>query len=720
MKGAALQDLAIRHIEHLFVPRGLPLVSKGNEIPPTTSILVRGGAGAGKTTLAMALGQGIARAGGGVLLYLSTEFSQAELLYKAQVLRLPGAAVLPWDERGTAKPGDVVTEHLALRVPDEEPLTSAERKSSAIEVAWELLHPSSPEISNVPVRAVVIDAFTLPEADDKDPHLRSDFVAFVQSLERDGISTVLVEESLPGISGWLPFVVDLVFELEWLAEPDTGTLRRRLRCPKSRYARAIAGPHYYGLEDGVPAVWPDLLAIAGRPDATPKFTVSHPAAWFATASEGYARFTRGGIVLVAERSNVHYSILQQTPGVTSVDVRCGTVTTIRGPGADPELKLFDAGDIQDLGWTILRLIRERGVNTAFFSGVEPMMRRPHLEVELLHQLEALRALGLLVVVRSAQTVPHPLASAADLNLLQGPTVRHQVKWPLLGLRSAALWMASAELWASSIPEENIPIPSGGSARGLITRLRATTLKTVPASYRGELQRLLGAQRGSHDNVRMTIELTVLMCQLGSMYHDHLGESGNRTRRSANRWLYAMIGHDAQAAFRIMQDFGTPEEPPGASFLWTSLCAIHARNAASLEILAASSSPEDQTLALPFLLRGLAAQGRATEMQEAARRISIDVEPIILERLIAEGQLFAPDDATRSEGRNRLAALVERADIPSVHRADAAHNLGVASEERGDRDNAARWYLRALDFNPLLDASREAAQRLGAKVPPPPP
>ncbi|MFS8067297.1 MAG: hypothetical protein ACMG6S_13075, partial [Byssovorax sp.] len=97
----------------------------------TTSILIRGGAGTGKTTLGAALGQAIARCENGVVLYLTTEFSQTELLYKAQLLGLPESMVFRWKDRAAAPPGAIVTEHLALSPAGQGPLTSLERKTGS-------------------------------------------------------------------------------------------------------------------------------------------------------------------------------------------------------------------------------------------------------------------------------------------------------------------------------------------------------------------------------------------------------------------------------------------------------------------------------------------------------------------------------------------------------------------------------------------------------------
>lgn len=102
----------------------------------------------------------------------------------------------------------------------------------------------------------------LSERDETTGPTRSDTAAFLQALETRGISTVIVEESAPKQVSWLPFVVDLVFELQFNITEDTRKLVRQLVCRKSRYTPAFAGPHEYDLdEDFVPSVWPDPLDI---------------------------------------------------------------------------------------------------------------------------------------------------------------------------------------------------------------------------------------------------------------------------------------------------------------------------------------------------------------------------------------------------------------------------------------------------------------------------
>ena len=150
-----------------------------------------------------------------------------------------------WPGSGQVTPGSVVVEHLSEVRKGQPVLSSAERRRSSIDAVWGLLHPTNEgaEKPALPVRSVVIDALTLPEPGENDGAQRADLVAFVQALENEGVSVVLVEELAPGAPAWSSFVVDVVFELSSQPDPETQDLRRKLTLPKCRYALSIPGPH---------------------------------------------------------------------------------------------------------------------------------------------------------------------------------------------------------------------------------------------------------------------------------------------------------------------------------------------------------------------------------------------------------------------------------------------------------------------------------------------
>ena len=262
MTDPVLTDLPIRHMEYLFSPPGLPLPIKGEAEVGTTSILVRGGPGAGKTTLAVGLAHGIAKHGGGTVLYLTTEFSPVEVAFKAKLFGLKEDAVDVWPGE-KPKAGDLLVHHLVESRPGHPVASSAERRRTSMDTVWGLLHPDEVDsgIPAVSARVVVIDALTLPDPTETEGAIRADLVAFVQGLENEGISVILVEELGERSFAWSAFVVDVVFDLTLAPDSETQELRRKLTLPKCRYAVTIPGPHDYGLEAVHPAVWPDIFRM---------------------------------------------------------------------------------------------------------------------------------------------------------------------------------------------------------------------------------------------------------------------------------------------------------------------------------------------------------------------------------------------------------------------------------------------------------------------------
>lgn len=267
MKAPRVTELGVHHLQHLFSPEGIPLPSKGASEVGTTSILIRGGPGTGKTTLALALAHSIARKGEGTALYLATEFSPVELRFKATLLGLADFTVSRWPGEDDVESGAILVEHLSQVGDGEQILSDADRRVRSIDAVWELLHPASdsqePASSPTPdgkrpVRVVVVDALAVPEPI-SDGAPRADLVAFIQALESEGCSVILVEELIEERLAWTSFVVDVVLSLTLSPHPETGALRRQLAVLKTRFSISTPGPHDYGLQEGHPAVKPSLI-----------------------------------------------------------------------------------------------------------------------------------------------------------------------------------------------------------------------------------------------------------------------------------------------------------------------------------------------------------------------------------------------------------------------------------------------------------------------------
>lgn len=257
------KELPIEGLGSLFVGGGLPLIPKADEIPPTTSILVRGGAGVGKTTLAVALARGIARKMEGAVLYVTTEIFPTEIRYKARWLGLAETDVLPWDQRAQAREGAFVVRHLALEVNEEQASSVEARSEAALDVAWRLVEQYGREQMELPVRVVVIDAFGLPERTSGRHELRTPVLQWMQALELRGISPILIEEMAAGADDALTFLTDIVLEIrqavvstelvsvsaQLLGQTSTtrNDLVHQLTLTKSRYIPVKAGPHQLAL-----------------------------------------------------------------------------------------------------------------------------------------------------------------------------------------------------------------------------------------------------------------------------------------------------------------------------------------------------------------------------------------------------------------------------------------------------------------------------------------
>lgn len=250
-----IHPTTLRNLERVFTPPGLPLVSKFEGAEPTTTVLIRGPAGAGKSSLAFAVARDLALSGQGAVLYLTTEAFPAEVVHKAELFGVSQDQVFLWAAQDRATSGAVCVQHLAVEVSEleEDALTTQERSALALGAVQSLLTRWA---GPVPVRAVVIDGFGLPEPTSTEAYaLRTAALTCIQALEIRGVSSVLVEEIMPGLQSALPFVVDVVFELSFNERQPENTYRQ-LRAIKSRFSAADPDWRPIGWECGRPAVHP--------------------------------------------------------------------------------------------------------------------------------------------------------------------------------------------------------------------------------------------------------------------------------------------------------------------------------------------------------------------------------------------------------------------------------------------------------------------------------
>jgi hypothetical protein len=74
---------------------------------------------------------------------------------------------------------------------------------------------------------------------------------------------VAIVQETAGIADFVPFVADVVFQLRLDENAGTGERLRKLSCSKSRYARALVGPHDTGVDRDRVMVWPAPPLAAG-------------------------------------------------------------------------------------------------------------------------------------------------------------------------------------------------------------------------------------------------------------------------------------------------------------------------------------------------------------------------------------------------------------------------------------------------------------------------
>ncbi|MEP7124145.1 MAG: ATPase domain-containing protein [Byssovorax sp.] len=705
MTDVLIESFPITGLEYVFVPPGLPLITKTVDAPATTSILIRGGAGAGKTTLAVALAHAIAREQKGVALYLTTEFVATELTYKAKTLKLPEGSVASWQSPKEHAVGTLLAEHLLRTKAGADVKTVAGRKRAAIDAVWELLardkdEPSAEMQAGPPVRAVVIDAFGLPEIENDDEALRNELLGLVQTLELAGITTILIEEAGTRGEAWLPFVVDLVFELELWPDPDTGELSRRLKCPKNRYGRAIPGPHDYGMDNDSPSVWPDLISVGGTHTSLINQGNLPPAIFFPTLTENQYVVCSVGTIILSEydKENPLVAAFLETPGLRVAAVNCGPLTRTRMPDGSLANVPENEGPYA-LAWLLLRAYRAGKINSVLFQEFEFYLSRPRLRVGALRMLEMVRTAGLSICLngRAAELAPATSVSQYLLNGKMAAAIRRSL--PAHRPCLSVLWLAEMQENARADGSDSLEwSPHLHMIRGTLTPSDILSMvdrafvsdpnrSGIDALFRyASILHLLGAS-GRANSLIAQIQPT------------------DRSSVVARIRIYLLMGNDMTAANECIS---MGNKFPGIyREAWPELSAIYAQNKFAIERLAALTHPQAHSVAA--LLRALAAGEqfeRAAQVVDA-RAAQFEFPAWFVARLKADAYLEASSSEALQVALKALSLLVADTTIPPVHRAEIFYNLGVARMRLGDDNGAEDAYKQALASNPHLDVAAKA-------------
>ena len=711
MKTARLTELPVKHLEYVFSPPGLPLPAKGQSDLGTTSILVRGGAGTGKTTFALALAHAAAKAGGGLVLYLTTEFSPVEITFKATLIGLPEDAVDVWPGSDGVTAGGVVVEHLSEVRQGKPVLSSAERRRSSIDAVWGLLHPQEKDAAKtaLPVRAVVIDALTLPDPGENDGAQRADLVAFVQALENEGVLVVLVEELAPGAAAWSSFVVDVVFELAFQPDPETQDLRRKLTLSKCRYALSIPGPHDYGLESGIPAVWPDLFRVVTIGPASTNGPLSRtvPPRLALPLDEENKWVSLNASVILSPYDITSMDaprVLDHTPGAKMLSIRCRGRTLI---SASTHTSYVNEDDgVHAIGWAALSSAKLTGTNICFFNSLERLLKRPDSTARVSRLLEALRLMGFMVCVHSPRDAISPLDATADH--IWDRTKHVPLPLRLRRHRDYAStcftmpWMKDLGTAADQTKTHVVKMPADFNKYEIFDGF-APEAEQPPTIQ--DLRSATEAASTGRNVDKQTLESLV-------------NAEGILGHHAA--WFALHSGADWHAARGALAAVETEKPEPTMLLLWKAICAAIACNISAIDELKALVASPDVALILDPLLRGLA----GTNQLEVADRIIAEIgsrhgfAPWMLARLSADVRLGSGSPAVLRDAAARLLSLSADESLPSVHRAEVCHNLGTAQDRLGQREAAIISFERAFAINPFLDAAREEIERLQSSDPAP--
>lgn len=553
---------------------------------------------------------------------------------------------------------------------------------------------------------MVIDALTLPEPGENDGAQRADLVAFVQALENEGVSVVLVEELAPGAAAWSSFVVDVVFELAFQPDLETQDLRRKLTLSKCRYSLSIPGPHDYGLEGGVPAAWPDLfrvVTLAQELNEAPPFHAV-PLRLVLPLTQKGIWMTLDECVILSFNDVTGASapyVFRHTSTASELTIHCGARTLVSTPSHRWSVNEDDG--VHAIGWVALYCAKQAHANLCIFHDLEKLLTRPDSTARVSRLLEALTLMGFMVGVHSPRAAVRQLNATADY-IWDGtkskpvilPPRRHRA------FSRQSVYMSWVQGGALASPK----LSKIGNSQ--ILQAARNNANGEAASTTNPSEQLQLAIVEEFNGRRIDNEQLISPMQPGS----------KEAQQAA--WLALHSNGDWHAARAARAAIETHEPAPRMLLLWKSICAAIAYNLAAITELKELVATPEETLILDPLLRGLAGTGQFAETDRIITDIGIRhaLAPWMLDRLRADTRLDANSPGLLADASRRLTALAANKSIPIVHRAETWHNLGTAQDRLGQREAAIASFQRAAEINPLLDAAREELERLQAPKPAP--
>lgn len=718
-------DLKVARLDYIFSPRGLPLVRKDPAVDQVTmTLLVRGHAGGGKTTLALALAHAVARDTGGVAIYLSTEALAAELRFKTRFLGLDEGTVRGWKRRASAAPGTILTQHVELTEPGQTAAGAGARRLAALRSVDSMLAEHADE-PGPPVRVVVLDGFTLPDASPEPLDLRHELVAFAQDLEARGITPMIVEEVGEHGFEWLPFIVDLVFEVGLDRDPDTGKLIRRLRCPKSRYAVCRPGPHDYGLENRRLALWPDPLeTLAADASAAPGITTPPPDFFWPDDREDRYYLLSGPGVVASYYDEPSANILRphlHTAGTTTLKVYCGAESRLERDGKTVAT-VGESDGPYALAWAVL----EHGRDCNFISiGQMPgLMRRSRFRLPLLHMLEALARAGKRVCVHGSR---HDLSNTDNLGAVLLPLLRHPSRERRTMQRPDLLtigrWWDFHSLFAVE-PAGNKDLqaaPLLDQAADLFIRAGTAELAEMHrdllvwgdddlriATAPGQVAVYLTANDGVSATLASAAHLALILHRRGDL--DVALTNLRHIRRWAARdpdpillsylaWIHVQVGQHWQAAEITAGLLKADKVDPLDRTLWACLRAIYAPTPASVAALRTMVD----TLSAPHRMLVSGSVARALYAVEgldpAVRWLESHVQSFRQSHphMIAEAALSTSNLESQIYGLD----LMQDTETTLEREVEYLYNIGVAASRLGRPEVALQAFKLALERPSLL-------------------